>query len=71
MARLTGGRYFPAESEAALTEIYESIDRLETSRVGRPQFGSYNELGVYSLAAALLLLAIEVGLQATVWRRTA
>jgi Ca-activated chloride channel family protein len=71
MAQLTGGRYFPAENEQALSAIYDSIDRLETSRVGRPQFGSYNELAVYFLAAALLLLAVELGSQATFWRRTA
>lgn len=69
MARLTGGRYFPASSEQALSEIYASIDKLEKSRVGRPQFGAYNELGIYFLAAALLLLALEVGLRATVWRQ--
>ena len=71
MATLTGGRYFPAESEDALQAIYESIDALEKSRVGRPQFASFNELAVYSLVSALLLLALELGLQATVWRRTA
>lgn len=70
MAELTGGRYFPAESEDALTTIYASIDELEKSRVGRPQFGAYNELAVYFLAAALVLLLAEVLLRATAWRRT-
>ncbi len=70
MAELTGGRYFPAESEDALGAIYASIDELEKSRVGRSQFGAYNEIGAYFLVAAMLLLALEVGLRATVWRRT-
>ena len=70
MAELTGGRYFPAESEDALATIYASIDELEKSRVGRPQFGAYNELAVYFLAAALAFLLLEVLLRATVWRRT-
>jgi Ca-activated chloride channel family protein len=69
MAQITGGRYFPADSEEALGAIYESIDELEKSRVGRPQFGAYNELAVYFLAAALLLLALELGLRSTVWRQ--
>ena len=69
MAEVTGGRYFPAESEEGLTQIYESIEELEKSRVGRPQFGAYEELAPYFLAAALLLLVLEVGLRSTVWRQ--
>jgi Ca-activated chloride channel family protein len=69
MAQLTGGRYFAAESVSGLEEIYASIDALEKSRVGRPQFASYREIGVYFLVAALLLLAFELGLRSTVWRR--
>lgn len=71
MARITGGRYYPAESEEALSAVYENIDQLETSRVGRPQFAAYNELAVYFLVAALVLLALELGLRASVWRQTA
>jgi Ca-activated chloride channel family protein len=71
MAQVTGGRYFPAESEQALAEIYESIDSLEKSRVGRSQFGAYNELAGYFLVAALLVLATELALRVTVWRRSA
>jgi Ca-activated chloride channel family protein len=69
MANLTGGRYFPAESEAALATIYENIDQLEKSRVGRTQFAAYNEIAPYFLAAALLLLALELGMRSTVWRQ--
>ncbi len=71
IADLTGGRYFPAESEAALAAIYASIDELEKSRVGRPRFAAFNELAVYFLIAALALLAAETGLRTTVWRRAA
>ena len=71
MAQVTGGRYFPAESEQALSTIYDSIDQLEKSRVGRAQFGAYNELAVYFLAATLLILALELGLRASVWRQSA
>jgi Ca-activated chloride channel family protein len=71
MAQLTGGSYFPAESEAALRAIYASIDQLEKSHVGRPQYGAYNELAVYFLVAALGLLALELILRSTLWRQTA
>jgi Ca-activated chloride channel family protein len=69
MAELTGGQYYPAESEEALTAIYASIDQLEKSRIGRPQFASYDELAVYFLAGALALLALELTLRGTVWRQ--
>jgi Ca-activated chloride channel family protein len=69
MANVTGGRYFPADSEAALATIYENIDALEKSRVGRTQFAAYNEIAPYFLAAALLLLALELGLRSTLWRQ--
>ena len=69
MAEITGGQYYPAESEEALEEIYASIDQLEKSRIGRPQFASYDELGVYFLIGALALLALELTLRGTVWRQ--
>jgi Ca-activated chloride channel family protein len=69
MANVTGGQYFPAESEQALEAIYASIDNLEKSRIGRPQYGSYNELGVYFVIGALALLALELALRSTVWRQ--
>ena len=68
MASVTGGRYFPAQSEQALSQIYAGIDQLEKSRIGRPQYGVYNELAVYFLAGALGLLALELTLRGTVWR---
>lgn len=69
MANVTGGRYFPAENQQTLAQIYASIDDLEKSHIGRPQFAAYDELAVYFLIAALVLLAGEVGLRATVWRQ--
>ena len=69
MAEITGGQYYPAESEEALEEIYASIDQLEKSRIGRPQFAFYDELAVYFLIGALALLALELTLRGTVWRQ--
>jgi Ca-activated chloride channel family protein len=68
IAEITGGRYFPAESESALEQIYASIENLEKSRLERPQFASYNEYAAYFLAAAVALLALEVTLRGTIWR---
>jgi Ca-activated chloride channel family protein len=69
MANVTGGQYYPAESEQALAAIYDSIEQLEKSRVGRPQYGQFNELAPYFIVVALLVLALELGLRATVWRQ--
>lgn len=69
VAEVTGGKYFAATSEVALTSIYESIDQLEKSRVGRPQFSAYHELAVYLLAAALGVLLLEQIARARYWRQ--
>jgi Ca-activated chloride channel family protein len=69
MANITGGRYFPADSPQALENVYQSIDQLEKSRVGRLQFAKYEELALYFLAGGLALIALELGLNATLWRR--
>lgn len=68
MARITGGRYFPAESPEALDQVYADIDRLEKSRIGRPQFAAYRELAPYFIAAGLLVLSLELALSVTIWR---
>lgn len=65
MARLTGGKYWRAESLAALRAVYDEIDRLEKSAVKLPDLVVRDEL--YrgpALLAALLLLA-ESALAAT------
>jgi Ca-activated chloride channel homolog len=69
MAEVTGGSYFSADSPDTLAAVYDNIDRLEKSRVGRIQYLTYNELAVYLLAAALALLVFEQALRAFVWRR--
>jgi Ca-activated chloride channel homolog len=69
MADLTGGKFFEATSAAALSSVYQNIDKLEKSRIGRPQFAAYHELAVYFLAGALALVVMEQLANATVWRR--
>jgi Ca-activated chloride channel family protein len=69
MAELTGGRYYPASSEAALEAIYAGIEQLEKSRIERTQFALYKEQAVYFLAAAVCLLAVELLLRNTLWRQ--
>lgn len=69
MAEITGGRYYAADTPEGLAGVYESIDRLEKSRVGRLQFAAYDEIALYFLLAAVVVLGLELGLNATVWKR--
>lgn len=69
MAKVTGGQYYAADSEETLDEVYKGIDKLEKSRVGRTQFGAYDEYAVYLIVAALAALAIELALRSTLWRQ--
>ena len=70
IARVTGGQYFAADSEETLDAVYKDIDRLEKSRVGRTQFGAYDEYAVYLLVVALAMLGTEMALRSTVWRQS-
>ncbi len=69
MAEVTGGRYFRATSPQALADVYREIDRLERSRVGEERFAAFDELAPFFVVPALALLALQLGLTATVFRR--
>ena len=69
MAKVTGGQYYAADSQETLDEVYKNIDKLEKSRVGRTQFGAYDEYAVYLLVAALAMIGLELALRSTLWRQ--
>ena len=68
IARKTDGTYFRATSNDKLAEIYNAINKLETTEIQELKFYDYDEKyrGFVLLAAFLLLL--EVGLRNTVYR---
>jgi Ca-activated chloride channel family protein len=68
IADTTGGRYFRAEDTAALQEIYDEIDSLETSQVEVERFTRYQELMGWLLVPALGLFLGEMALRKTVLR---
>lgn len=64
IARLSGGRYFRARDAAALTRIYEQIDRLERVPVQSRTYVRNVEQYRWPLALAILALLLELGLVA-------
>lgn len=71
MAGATGGRYFRAEDEQAIRQIYEEIATLERSRVGtRSEFAAYEDAMLPLLLLGAALLALELLLRATALRRS-
>ncbi|PAM96018.1 aerotolerance regulator BatA [Flavobacterium sp. IR1] len=68
IAQKTDGTYFRATSNDKLAQIYNSINKLETTEIEELKFYDYDEKyrGFVLLAAFLLLL--EVGLRNTIYR---
>jgi Ca-activated chloride channel homolog len=69
MAALSGGRFYRATSARELKSIYDQIDRLEKSPVTLRRFATYHPLFEWPLLAALALLALELILNNTRYRR--
>jgi Ca-activated chloride channel family protein len=71
IADVTGATYNRAEDPAALEQIYQRIDELEKSRFETRAFTRFDDIAPYFLAVAAALLAVEIALRSTVFRRVA
>ncbi len=69
MADLSGGHFYRATNARDLKSIYNQIDRLEKSEVKLRRFTTYEPLFHWPLLAALGLLALELILANTRFRR--
>lgn len=69
IADITGGLYFRAEDELGLQEIYDTINKLERSKVEVRTFTRYTELAVWFIILAVLLLAFEALLRRSILRK--
>ena len=69
ISTMTNARFFRAQDADALRQIYEAINELEKSTVQIETFHRYNELSVWLLIPALLILLYEMALRNTVFRR--
>jgi Ca-activated chloride channel family protein len=69
MARATRGRFYRATNRRELGEIYSEIDRLEKTEVKLRRYTTYTPLFQWPLLAASALLAMEIILANTRFRR--
>ncbi|HJN73939.1 MAG TPA: VWA domain-containing protein [Myxococcota bacterium] len=69
VAETTGAKYFRATNSRGLQEIYNTIDGLERSTAEVKEYVHRDELYRYALLSGLLLLALRVLLDATLFRR--
>lgn len=69
IAKVTGGKYFRARSEKELEDIYSLIDQMEKTEIEVSASIQYRELFHYFTIAGLILLALEVVLANSVFRK--
>jgi Ca-activated chloride channel family protein len=69
VAEKTGGKYFRADSTETLRRIYGEIDKLEKTEAELKRFAYYEELMSWFVLPGLGLLALELILGQTVWRK--
>lgn len=68
IAKTTDGKYFRATSNTKLKEIYEEINKLETTEIEEMKYYNYDEKYRPFLLAALGLLLVEVVARKTLYR---
>ncbi|WP_281238483.1 vWA domain-containing protein [Flavobacterium praedii] len=68
IARKTGGKYFRATSNDKLAEIYNEINKLETTEIEELKFYDYDEKFRPFVLLAGFLLLLEIGFRNTVYR---
>lgn len=68
IAKKTGGKYFRATSNNKLSEIYESINKLETTEIEELKYYDYDEKFRPFVWLAAGLVLVEIGLRNTVFR---
>jgi len=69
IAKRTGGEYFRARSGKELDEIYSTIDKMEKTEIKMASHIQYHELFQYFTYSGLLLLALEMVLANTYFKK--
>ena len=68
IANKTGGKYFRATSNDKLAQIYNEINKMETTEIEELKFYDYDEKFRPFVLLAGFLLLLEIGLRNTVYR---
>lgn len=69
ISKMTGGRYYRADSTDTLEKIYAQINQLEKTEAEVKKYSHFNELFAWFVAPGMFLLLLEVILGNTVWRK--
>lgn len=69
VAEITGGKYYRAQDEKALSEIYDLINSMEKVEIEEEKYMEYKDLFPYALVPGLCLLLLEVVAARTLARR--
>jgi Ca-activated chloride channel family protein len=69
IAEATDGKYFRAEDNEMLKEVYNEIDEMEKSKIDIQEFKRKHEEFLRFAIAALMLLALEIGLRFLVFKK--
>jgi len=67
IAQETGGKYFFAHDAADMRAVYDTINKLETTKIETPLFSKCYDIFVPWLWIILLLCAIEIILSSLIW----
>lgn len=69
ISNMTGGRYFRAQKNAELLEIYQDIDKMERTKFNVKQYSQRSEVYEPYALAALVVLLLEIIIRYFVLRR--
>ncbi len=69
MAEVTGGKYFRANKENSLENVFNEINKLETTKIEDQKFVKYNEHYPIFLSIGMLLLFLNLILGQTLLKR--
>ncbi len=68
IAQITGGKYYRAESENALKNIYEEIDQLEKTELASFKYYKQTDLFLPFVILAIALILVAKGLELTIFK---
>ena len=67
IAQETGGKFFEAKKASDMRLIYDTIDRLEKTKIEAPIFTTYQDIFIPFIWILLGLLCMEIALRAFWW----